>query len=298
MQIPKHVQEGKVILSPSRVGGAMRCMRKHLINDTLSWVQAGARNPYQEFGTRMHRMASLWWTEGDAAICSEYLRAQEWPLNEKHTLDLALRLLAAYTTQARKMPFAADGEEWEFETVEQRIVLELADDLALSFQIDRLLRRDEHRALVDTKSASRCDARWAKQWPRSLQMKLYAEAVSREYHCELDWLIIEGLDKTAGKVSLVSLPDFSKDVRTEAMRNFEWVAKHDMQIIESSKLPDGTIDVDKLFDRVLTQSPFNESECFSYNSECDYLRLCNAEPEERKSLLIEGYEYVEPEYAE
>lgn len=302
MRIPEHTANNVVILSPTRVEGGTKCIRKHLLSDVVSYQPSGKEDAAAlEFGTRMHRATALLWTTGDALVGSEYLRAQRWPLNEKHTLGLALQCYATYVATARLFPYSDLGEpmeKWEAVAIEERVLLSVKPGLVLSFQLDRLVREQTTKklALIDLKTAAKTDARWVRQWQRSLQMKLYSETVLQKYGQELDWLIIEGMSKDTAAITLVPVNPFSTGMRAEAWRSFEWIAFHDRQILDACTLPDGSIDVDRLVNRSLTEAPFNPNECFSYGSACDYLPLCDAEPEERIALFKEGYEYVEPEY--
>jgi hypothetical protein len=202
---------------------------------------------------------------------------------------------SAYVAQSRLMPFG--GDEWEVETIEQRRELQLPS-CTLSFQIDRLLRNGEtgELALVDLKTASRTDSRWQAQWPRSLQMKLYAVCIAQTYGQPLQWLIIEGLAKDKPGVTYVALPDISAEKRTEAVQAVEWVAKHDQQVLDVARQSDGSINVNNLAEYVLNESPFNPGECWSYNSPCPYLPLCDAEPSERAALLRADYHYEQPKH--
>lgn len=299
MQIPEHSKSGLVVLSPTRVNQGIRCLRKHALSDVVSYLPTGAGDSAAlEFGTRMHRACAIMWESGDPAVGSEYLRAQAWPLNEKHTLGLALQCYGAYATQAKPMPYDTGGELWEFLAIEERVVMQVRPGVQLSFQLDRLMRKPStgQLALFDIKTAARCDARWAKQWPRDLQMKLYSEAVVRKYGRALDWLVVEGLSKENGTLNLVVLPEFSDAVRAEAWRDFEWVALHDKQLLDACTLADGTVDGEQLAVRALSETPHSPAECFTYGSQCMFLPLCDAEPGERIALLREGYTYHEPEY--
>ena len=134
------------------------------------------------------------------------------------------------------------------------------------------------------------------KWPRSLQMKLYSECAFRHYGEPLSWLIIEGLDKTQGALKYLSLPEVSPEKREEAWHAVEWVARHDSQLIDAARRQDGSVDADRLIELALMQTPFNESECFTYGSACDFLPLCDAEPSERLPLLRSDYHYEQPKH--
>jgi hypothetical protein len=298
MQIPEHVKRGEIIISPTRVEGGIKCIRKHVLDDVVSYKPSGTGpNVPQEFGVRMHKGVGHWWADRDLEICIEYLHSCEWPLNEKHTLGLAINLMTMYSEKAKLMPFAAPGDDWQLVALEERVLLPIGN-VVLSWQLDRLAeeKRMGLLAMTDVKTASRTDGKWEKQWPTSIQMKLYSEAIVRKYGRELDWLIIEGLQKGPALYKPYSVPIFSPAIREEAMRNFEWVVKHDAQLLDNCMLADGTVDAEKLLERALTETPHNPAECYSYYSTCDYRRLCDAEPSERLGLLKEGFEYHEPDY--
>jgi hypothetical protein len=127
-------------------------------------------------------------------------------------------------------------------------------------------------------------------------MKLYSECSVRHYGEPLSWLIIEGLDKTTPQVKYLVLPEVSPERRAEAWQAVEWVARHDAQLLDAAKRADGTIDVDRLVEIALVQTPTNESECFTYGSSCDFLPLCDAEPSERMALLRADYHYEQPKH--
>jgi hypothetical protein len=287
-----------LLLSPTRVAGGMACMRKHALSDLLGQVANDRSSPALVFGEIMHEAAAMHWRGASVSAVGELLAHRlAQPLNDKHTLLLAQRMFAAYASQAQLMPFASDPSDWEVLEIEQRRHLNIAG-FKLGFQIDRLLRRisTQQLALVDLKTASRTDARWEKQWPRSLQMKLYAECVAQDFGQPLAWQIIEGLAKDKPGVAYVIVPDVTAERRAEAVRAVEWVGRHDAQLLDACKSADGAIDVDRLVQRVLTETPCNEGNCFTYNSPCEYLPLCDAEPSERVALLSADYHYEMPKH--
>lgn len=303
IQVPKHVRAGLVVLSPTRVNQGIRCLRKHTLSDTLSYLPSGVdESAALTFGTHMHSAAALMWaSDGDASVGTEYLRAQVWPTDNKHNLELAMQCWGAYGLTAKAFPFSLGGDDdklWEFVAIEERVQLHVRQGVTLSFQLDRLMRNTStgQLALIDLKTAARCDSRWRKQWRRDLQMKLYSEAVHRQYGQELSWLIIEGLDKSNATLTYEVLPEFSEEVRAEAWRDFEWVAQHNEMLLAAATRPDGTLDTEHLAVLALTETPHSPAECFTYGSECPFLPLCDAEPSERIALLREGYTYHEPDY--
>lgn len=284
----------EVVLSPTRVTGALRCLRKHTLSEVLGFVPNNHDVPALDFGDMMHRAVAVYWIEGYDTAKEYLLQNFTAPFNEKHTPELAHKLLAVYARDAKLMPFGYPSE-WEIADIEQRYSVPVPFG-TLTFQIDRLLRHKTTRALalVDLKTANRTDTRWEKQWPRSLQMKLYSEAVYRYYGQPLDWLIIEGLDKTAGVIKYLCLPDVSEEKRHEAWASVEWIARHDVQFLE--KFADGSIDANRLIELALTRTPTNEAECFAYGSSCQFLPLCDAEPSERIALLGADYHWEQPKH--
>jgi hypothetical protein len=298
------VAPSAVVLSPTRVAGALKCLRKHVLSEMLGQTPNDHSAPALDFGDMMHRVAAVFWQNGGAlgflqegeAVAREYLLANfTTPFNEKHTPALALKLLSVYAATARLMPFG--GSEWVIADIEQRHSCNVPFGV-LTFQIDRLLRNTNtgQLALVDLKTASRTDARWEKQWARSLQMKLYAECVARHYGTPLTWLVIEGLDKTQGVLKYLALAEVSAERRAEAWHAVEWIARHDSQLLDAARLADGSIDVDRLVELALSSTPTNEAECFTYGSQCDFLPLCDAEPSERLGLLKAEYHYEQPKH--
>lgn len=301
-----------VVLSPSRVEGGVRCLRKHALAEICGQRPNDGRRPALEFGEREHAAAGAYWKEltagpsalmkegkaEAAAVGQEILKGYTWETQEKHTLGLALSCWNAYVAKATLMPFG-NSAEWEVVTIEDRRYLELEGGVTLGFQVDRLLRRrvvPHYLALVDLKTAAKCDARWANQWSRSLQMKLYSECILRDYGQAPAWIIVEGLAKDKPDVHYVALPALTDDKRKEAMECVKHVARHDAALLERARVADGSVDVETLLEAALRETPFNPAECWSYNSACDYLTLCDAEPEERRGLLRGEYHWEQPKH--
>jgi hypothetical protein len=257
----------------------------------------------------MHKAAALAWAEsGDWAIGSEYLRSVEWPLDAKHTQALALQCWGAYAAQAKLFPLQrGDHNNWNIVALEQRVVLPVEySDVRLSFQLDRLLQCQdtEALALVDIKTASKCDSRWIQQWPRDLQMRLYSEAIRRHYGRAPEYIIIEGINKSNASYCYVPLPEFSQSERDEAWRQFLWIAHHDAQLLDACTVTDydgkghktQVVDAQRLVAQALTNTPQNRGECNAYGRPCPFMQLCDSPPDERVGMLAGDYVYVEPEY--
>lgn len=294
-----------VTLSPTRVAGGLRCLRKHTLDDTLGMKPNDYSAPALDFGTAMHSTAAAYWqalsigSQSSAILAAlTVLRAAaSWPINEKHSLDLAERMFAAYVASAKLMPFATQADEWMVLEIEQRRSIQVGGE-TLTFQLDRLVKNIETKqlALCDLKTASRCDRRWEMQWSRSLQMTLYADCIATHYGRAPDWVIVEGLAKDKPAVHYVVVPEASEARRQEARRQAEWIAKHDRALLDACRNEDGTVDADKLITRSLTETPYSEAECFVYGASCPYLTLCEAEPGERRALLDEGFHYESPKH--
>ena len=287
-----------VILSPTRVEGGLRCARKHVLSDILGITPNDHSQPALDFGEALHQGAATWWASGGDFIAAwkKIELACSWPLNTTHTLALARKCFEVYVAEARLMPFG-DPAEWEIDTIEERETIELHGH-RLSFQVDRRLRNVNTgaKAPVDLKTASKCDKRWENQWPRKLQMRLYDACHVLKHGTPLQWLIIEGLEKTKPHVHYLTLPDRTDEQRTEALRNFEWIAEHDSSLLDRCRGKDGSIDVDTLLRVALTETPYNDGECWSYNSPCQYLGLCDAEPSQRLALLNADYHHEAPKH--
>ena len=282
-------------------------MRRHVLEDVLSHApqQGGeptAKSPALVFGERQHAAVALRWRTGEPEQGTEYLRAQEWPLDAKHTLGLALQCYASYVHSATLFPLqAGQYNNWEILALEERVVMPVDySDVRLSFQLDKLLqcRYEGQRVLcmTDLKTASRVDTRWIRQWDRDLQMRLYSEAIRRKYGEAPEYMVVEAMNKTNGQYCIVPLREFTQDERNEAWRQFLWVAHHDAQLLDMCTLPDGSVDVDRLVWKALTETPQNRRECHSYGRDCPFLMLCDAQPDERPALLAGEYAYAEPEW--
>jgi hypothetical protein len=248
----------------------------------------------------MHKAAALYWASGDSGASAEYLQAQSWPLDAKHTAGMAMQCWASYAAKAKPFPLqGGDYNNWDIVALEQRILMPVEySDVQLAFQIDRLVQcpATGRMAFVDIKTTRRVDSKWIQQWNRDLQMKLYAEAIRKNFGRAPEYIVIEAIDKSSCQYSYIPVAEHTPSQLAEAWRQFLWVAHHDAAVIDACTDSKGIVNVEALVHKVLVDTPHNTGECFSYGRPCPFLRLCDAPPEERMALLQDGYSYVEPEW--
>lgn len=283
-----------VILTPSRSETASRCQRRH----TLANVMHKARylSPSLEFGSVIHAGAGAKWKRG-SLITPIHAVQVEWEnrfvknnlTGKDLSLELAVGMIAQYDSQASLAgPFEWMGP-WQIVSVEERLELNVAPGITLSLQTDRVVYNKErdHIVVLDTKTAGRMDARWAKQWELSLQMKLYKYAMQKLYgNANVD-VVIEGLCKDLPlKIQYIPVPDWSTAVLEEAKNQFIKLAERDRETLMNPDLEDYAVN------HTLT----NYQDCMSYGIECPFRLLCVADPEERVGLLRGEYFNVESEY--
>lgn len=284
------------VITPTRVELGQRCYRRHVIADRLerhSYV-----SPSAEFGSVIHAGAAAWWRSGDLhaatdAAISEWNKRQA-SLNEGHSLELAAAIMAYYAGHAALA--GPIDDDYRLVSVEERLEVPIGD-FTLSFQSDRVLSLNNERLLiVDTKTASRLDKRWRSQWETSVQMKLYQAAAGRLYDMPVS-IVVEGVLKAAApKIEYVVCPEWDAATLLEAEREMLRIARMDEVVTRACRVEDGTIDADLLMRRVLINVPFNYGDCYSYNIECPYRRLCTAPPNERVGLLKAEYFEREGDY--
>lgn len=295
-----------VVLTPSRTELGKRCHRRHVISDVLQ------RGKYYsaslEFGSTCHAGVAEWWKTGDVVKVQEAVR-REWNVRftaEKGLLSpkglsepLAQSMMSGYIGSAGLAGTYTPLGPWKVVMVEERLETKVGP-YVLSFQVDRLVHNFErdHIVVVDYKTAARLDGKWAEQWERSLQMKLYRYAVMKVFDREegVD-IIVEGQEKTPkGELRYHPCPEWSPAMLEEAVDQFCYVAEQDETMIQFAMREDGTLDLDALIEYSLTQTGVNYHDCNSYNSPCQFLPLCTAEPETRIGLLKSDYLEIEGEY--
>ena len=221
--------------------------------------------------------------------------------DKKHTFDLAIFMLRYYMDEAPLAGgfWAAGQAGWEPIAIEERIIIDIGD-MKLSFQLDRLVRLPSHdlTVLVDLKTAGRMNKNWERNWPLSLQQKLYRWAVREHYSLDLSGHYIEGLLKDVPcDLKYVELPDWSDAELTEAVDLFRTLWSRDEDLIWGSIDEEtGAVDVARLTHRGLTETTTNPFDCFSYYTQCPMYDICQAPPDQRVALLEESFEWVEPLY--
>lgn len=269
--------------TPTRVQLGARCYRRHVISDILE--KALYKSPSAAFGNVMHSGSAEWWKSSDitlanAAILNEY-KNREDAMNEKHSLELAFMLMRKYSENATlEGPFGA-SYDYNIVSLEQRYEVEI-EGFKLNFQVDRLLGLGTERLLVvDLKTASRFDKKWRSQWEYDLQMKLYKVGMQKLFGLPTD-IVIEGLEKTKGEIEYVVIPDHSDSVLDEAVEQFLYIARKDRDLLVGKDLPN-------FVETALVSTDFNYQDCYSYNVECPFARLCRANPEEREGILYGEY---------
>lgn len=274
------------VTTPTRVESGSRCHRRHLLSNIAE--KGKYKSAAAAFGTCLHAGTAEWWRSSDPAKVLEAgsaeWRAQQSTMNEKHSLELLTAMLTKYTMNAKLGgPF---DEQFQVVTIEERLPVTF-EGVSLNFQLDRLLSIDNQRlVLVDTKSASRLDARWRSQWDRSLQQKLYMAAVQKLYDMPCQ-VVMEGVSKTAkADIEYYICPEWTDAQLDEAVNQARWIQKKDKAYLDILTLEGEQA----MLEAMLNQSEFNPEDCFSYNVECPFLPLCNADPMQRLGLLLADYQ--------
>jgi len=284
-----------VVGTPSRTELGQRCHRRHVLSDILQ--QRIYISPSAAFGTVIHSGVAQHWNSANQRDVLEIVRST-WREQfhrpnvnaEGHPEELALAIIEGYAKTATLAgPFGLVGP-WQLVSVEQRLEIPVGR-FVLSFQTDRVLYNKElDRILViDTKTAGRLDARWRRQWELSLQMKLYKYGTSIAYDRENVDVVIEGVLKDVPtKIEYVTTPEWDSATLAEAVNQFEQMAARDEALILKCT-HNGVVDLDELTERALVLTEFNYQDCYSYNVECPYRRLCVASPGERLAILRSDY---------
>jgi len=287
-----------IVLTPTRAELGSRCHRRHFLADILE--RGRYHSPSLAFGTVFHAGAAEWWRSASHADAERVLRVMHSGLSgsmtEKTTEQLATGMLASYVNDATLAgPFQSMGP-WQVVSIEDRLEMPLGRH-RLSFQTDRVLFNKDrgHLVVVDTKTAQRLDPRWERQWEMSLQMKLYRRAMQRVYDMPLLDVVIEGVLKDIpSRVRYYTCPEWDDATLDEAERQFIRVADEDRRLIESDAgIP---IDVSVAEEIAVNQTATNYHDCFSYNVECPFRRLCIAEPAQRAAILRGEYLDIPSEY--
>lgn len=303
-------------ITPSRTELGKRCYRRHLLQDQLG--KGLYYSPSLEFGTVVHSGASTFWNiwlreeqEKEVAL-KEANRAIMTSWHERFTMnpqisqdsvsiDLALAMMDTYSREA-KVAGGLPGE-WKLVSVEERLELSIIsilqrrfpapktswpeswpstlEKLQLSWMSDRVLVNADRTKLViaDLKTASRLGKYWVRPWETSLQMKLYKLLAQAAYGIEDVDVVVEGVEKAVnGSIQYVVCPEWSDALLLEALMAAIDIAQQDAILMA---LPEP--------EEEAVRAKFNYGDCYSYNLECPFKRICVSDPNERVSILKSEY---------
>ena len=303
-----------VVITPSRVDGGLRCHRKHVLSDILGRAQYWS--PSLEFGSVIHAGVNSHWlgTKFPGQEPWEKVIAKEWherfvlkpDISQKNvSVDMANAMMDHYTKNATLAgPFTERGG-YKLVDCEQRFEVPIpldGDNRAIvSFQCDRIVFNEEenHLVIVDTKTASRLDARWEKQWDLSIQMKLYKLMAMEVFGVEKTDVVIEGVLKhVPSEIRYYTCPDWSKLQLAEALFQARTIAIKDENILvkgmaynvmdPSERTP--VLNSKEAIEEIAVKYTMpNYGECFAFNIECPFRQICVADVPERVGLLRSEY---------
>lgn len=298
-----------VVITPTRSELGARCHRRHFLSDILG--RARYASPSLEFGTVVHSGIAAHWLMQKDPTTPDYKTAlaNEWGKRDvdspKLSLAMATSMLDHYAQNAQLAgPFQAQGN-WKLVDVEQRFEVPLQDTV-LSFQCDRIVYDADQNwmVVIDSKTAGRLDARWDKQWETSMQMKLYRAGAKKVFDTggRLD-IVVEGLLKDVpSTVRYYVCPEWSDGILAEAGHNAYIIASMDKDLIEQGSDvvqlatdSEGTVktsfvpNVQKTEELAVRFTPVNYADCYAYNIECPFRRICTADVEERVAILRGEY---------
>jgi hypothetical protein len=296
-------------LSPTRAQLGGRCYRRHALTNVATLarrarVGVGTKrsNPAAAFGTVIHSMAAAWWLSQDPVQSLDALDrawAEEFASESTgdYSLEMARAIAEGYHRQAELVPLVPGN--FVLNMVENRLVVPIGPH-TLSFKVDRLLsetvpfEKGGRLVFVDTKTAGRLGPSWSRQWPLSLQMKLYKLGMYLLFGTIPDGVIEGVLKKVPTKLEPVLLPDWTLAELEEAQEQFLKVANKDDRIVKLAT-HDGVLDTELLWDLASTVTEFNDNDCFSYGNPCPFLEVCQSAPGDRVGLIATEYETYEPE---
>jgi PD-(D/E)XK nuclease superfamily protein len=276
------------VLSPTRVDLGSRCYRRHAISDILE--RQKTRKASLEFGTAVHFGVGAWWGGGGSieavsAATTHWQEMEQW-MDKKHSQELLIDIINRYCNDALVGTNLGPSNA-QIVTVEDRLPIEI-DGRKLTFQVDRLVSEENQRLyLIDTKTTGLQWSRWEKQWDLNLQMQLYKYCIERLYDMPCT-VIMEGVSKSDGEIYCYMCPDWTEEQLQEAVEQFKRISDEDRRTLE--------VDEEDRIDYILNRTDFNRGDCWSYNTPCDFLPLCQAKPIERAGLLESEYIEVPGEY--
>jgi hypothetical protein len=290
-----------VVITPSRTEVGTRCHRRHFLGDILS--RARYFSPSLEFGSVIHAgVASHWLGQKQLpAVAPGMAVADEWSKrkveSDSLTLQLAQSIIGDYQQNAQLAgPFTGQGN-FKLVDVEQRFELDLAPGIKMTFQCDRIVHDADQNwtIVVDSKTSQRLDQRWDRQWEVSLQMKLYRAGVINTFQTNgrVD-IVVEGILKhSPSTLRYYICPEWSEGILLEALRQAQMIAELDKDILSD---PVGELyDLKTIEEYAVSLTPVNYQDCYSYNTECPFRRICIADVDQRVALLHAEYFELEEE---
>lgn len=298
-----------VVITPTRAELGARCHRRHFLSDVLG--KALYVSPSLGFGSVVHSGIAAHWLNNDVtkALTDEWNKQKiESP---KLSLAMAQAMLDYYRQNASLAgPFTSQGN-FKLVDVEQRFEIPLRD-ATLSFQCDRVVYDKEQNwmVVVDSKTAGRLDSKWEKQWETSVQMKLYRAGAKQVFDTggRID-IVVEGVLKTVpSDIRYFVCPEWSDGLLVEAGHNAYTIASMDAELLTNGsdvvQLSDDqgvmtekyVINPDKVEKLAVQFTPVNYADCYAYNVECPFRRICTADIDQRVPILKAEYFDIEGEY--
>lgn len=298
-----------IVITPTRVELGLRCHRRHVLADVLS--KASFYSPSLEFGSVVHAGVGAVWLGRKFDNQPSWREAveKEWQLRfvEKGTsqetvsLEMANGMLEEYEAKAKLAgPFSDEGG-YKLVDVEQRFEvpfkLSSGEQALISFQCDRVAYNEEkdHLVVVDTKTAQRLDSRWERQWELSVQMKLYKALVKQVFDKANVDIVIEGVLKhIPSDIRYYLCPDWTELQLGEALYATRTIADLDEGLVkqgyahsamdknERYQVPRSKEQIEEI--AVVVTLP-NYGDCYSYNVECPFKKICVADVPERVGIL-------------
>lgn len=302
-----------IVITPTRVELGLRCHRRHVLSDILS--RASYYSPSLEFGSVIHAGAGAHWLGTKFQNQKPWRQAieEEWQKRfvekdisqESVSLQMANAMMEHYEVNAQLAgPFTEEGG-YKLVDVEQRFEvpfqLSSGESALISFQCDRIVHNSEkdHYVIPDTKTAQRLDARWERQWEMSLQMKLYKALIKQVLGASNVDIVIEGVLKhIPSDIRYYVCPDWSDLQLGEALYAARAVADQDEAILKEG-YSHSIMDPSERYQVVRSKEAVEEmacrytlpnyGDCFAYNVECPFRRICSADVPERVGILRGEY---------
>lgn len=301
-----------VVITPTRVELGLRCHRRHVFADVLSKIRY--YSPSLEGGSVIHAGAASHWLlksgmgklDPIEAVRTEYdKRFVQKNVEQKNFSAELAESMTRYYVENAKLAGPFEDEGWRLVDVEQRfeVPVKLPDGGLgiISFQMDRVVENTITKRLViiDTKTAGRFDAKWTRQWETSIQMKLYNALAKRVFGRDDITVVIEGVLKhVPSEIKYVVCPQWGDAELGEALFLAQYVAERDRELIlkgVTRNVMDKTdvkpvLRTKEEIENIAVQYTVpNYGDCFAYNVECPYFRICTANVDERLPILRGEY---------